>query len=230
MCENSTEGIDIFSYNYDGTLIDGWPYSFEKASILRSSPVLIDLDKDSDVELAFTYLYQDNYPFKFCNLTIDILDLSGNYDLSTMHWPMFQHDSQHSGLYLKPGNNPPEKPNINGPMKGTVGTKYLYYACTNDSDNDNISYLFDWGDGTNSGWTEFSSSGVEVNKSHNWLWKGTYKVMVKARDSNAAQSEWAVLEITMPREKLKSNSLFLRFLEKNPLIKLLLNLINLNFG
>ena len=223
MCENSNDGCEIFSYNPDGTLIDGWPYLFEKASNLRSSPTIVDIDNDGDVEIAFTYLYRENYPISFCNLTIDILDLSVYYDVETLHWPMFQHDIHHSGLYLKPLNNPPDKPDINGPIKGKVGTEYTFYAYTNDSDIDNISYLFNWGDGTNSGWTSFMPSGTLVNMSHKWLWKGNYKVMVKAKDSNAAQSEWAVLKVSMPREKTISNSLFLRFLERYPILNFLFN-------
>ena len=225
MCENSTDDCNIFSYNSDGTMIDGWPYSFENASNLRSSPTIVDIDKDGDVELAFTYLCQETHPFPSSNLTIDILDLSGSYDVATMHWPMFQHDSQHTGLYLKPCNNPPDKPNINGPMKGEIGTEYTYYALTNDSDGDNLSYLFNWGDGSNSGWTEFMLSGTLVNKSHKWLWKGNYKVMVKVKDSYAAQSEWAILEVTMPRDKAILNQLFLRFLERYQILNKLLSLL-----
>jgi hypothetical protein len=45
--------------------------------------------------------------------------------------------------------------------------------------------------------------------------------MVKAKDSNAAQSDWAVIKVTMPREKTISNSLFLRFLERFPILNFL---------
>ena len=225
MCENSTNGIDIFSYSSDGTEIDGWPYSFDKATDLRSSPTIIDIDNDGDLELAFTYIYRENYPYQICNLTIDVLDLSGSYNISTMHWPMFQHDSKHTGLYLKPFNNPPEKPSIDGPLNGKVGTEYCFYAYTNDSDSDNISYLFDWGDGTSSGWTNYMYSGTLVNKSHKWLWKGNYNVMVKAKDSNAAQSDWAILKVNMPRYKTILSSPFLRFLERCFFLNRLLNII-----
>jgi len=142
-----------------------------------------------------------------------------------MHWPMFQHDSKHTGLYLKPFNNPPEKPSIDGPLNGKVGTEYCFYAYTNDSDSDNISYLFDWGDGTSSGWTNYMYSGTLVNKSHKWLWKGNYNVMVKAKDSNAAQSDWAILKVNMPRYKTILSSPFLRFLERCFFLNRLLNII-----
>ncbi|KYK19932.1 hypothetical protein AYK24_04815 [Thermoplasmatales archaeon SG8-52-4] len=226
MYENSMDGIEIFSYYSNGTLIAGWPYSFEKASNLHSSPTIVDIDRDGDVEIAFTYLYYENYPYQFCNLTIDILDLSELYNAVTMHWSMFQHNTCHTGLYQKPLNNPPEKPYINGPTKGGIGTEYTFFAKANDSDDDNISYLFNWGDGKNSGWTDFVDSGTIVNSSHIWQKSGSYTIKVKAKDSNAAQSEWAIFQVTMPRSKAVSNSLFLRILEQYPLIqKVLLYLI-----
>jgi hypothetical protein len=218
MRENSAQGSDIFALHADGTLIDGWPYSFDKANNLRSSPTLVDIDKDGDVEVVFTYNYLV-FPPHTSSYTIDILDLSGFYDTTTMHWPMFQHNPRHTGLYNKPCNNPPEKPSIDGPINGKVRTKYTYEASTDDPDGDNISYLFDWGDGTNSGWTEFVPSETKVNQSHKWWWRGTYKVKVKAKDSYAAQSEWTILEVTMPRNKATVNSLLLRFLERFPLLE-----------
>lgn len=226
MLENSTQSSDIFAFHRDGTIINGWPYSFDKANNIRSSPTLIDIDKDGDVDLAFTYYYLVSQRNSSCNFTIDILDLNGSYNPTTMHWPMFQHNSCHTGLYNKPSNNPPDKPIINGAINGEVRTKYSYNAITNDLDGDNISYLFDWGDTSNSGWTEFVSSGTEVNLSHKWWLKGSYKIMVKAKDCYSAQSEWAILEVTMPKNKAITSSFFLKFFERFPYLKGLLSFLN----
>ena len=50
-------------------------------------------------------------------------------------------------------NQPPETPTApTGPSSGQKGVEYLFSAVTTDPDGDNISYFFDWGDGTNSGW------------------------------------------------------------------------------
>ena len=224
MRENLEDGSDIFAFHSDGALIDGWPYSFEKANDLRSSPTLIDIDSDGDLELVFSYSYIKSSPNPSI-YTIDILDLNSTYNPSTMHWPMFQNNPKHSGLYQKPGNNPPEEPVLNGPINGKVGTDYTFTALTNDSDGDNISYLFDWGDGTNSGWTEFVKSGTIVNQSHKWLRKSTFKIRVKAKDCYASQSKWTTLEVKIPRNKQVNNFQWSRFLERFPILQKLFHLI-----
>jgi hypothetical protein len=213
MCENSEEGSDIFALHVNGTLLDGWPYTFNNANYLRSSPTLIDIDKDGDVEVVFTYNYLDSSS-ETLSFTIDILDLPGSYDVSTMHWPMFQHDLQNTGLYCKPLNNPPEKPIIDGPINGILRTELIYNAITSDPNGDNISYLFNWGDGTNSGWTEFVTSGISVDLSHSWLFSGTYTIKVKAKDDYGMEGAWGVLEVNMPRDKAIHNPLIYRILEQ----------------
>ena len=112
------------------------------------------------------------------------------------------------------------------PVMWTEDFSTFYIPTPQNPDGDDVYYLIDWGDGTSSGWTEFVPSGTKVNQSHKWWWRGTYKVKVKAKDSYAAQSEWTILEVTMPRNKATVNSLLLRFLERFPLLeKVLLYLI-----
>ena len=96
-------------------------------------------------------------------------------------------------------NEPPEKPLLEGPTEGTVGINYTYFAVSSDPDEDDLSYFFNWGDGTNSSWTEFVSSGIQVNRSHTWSIKGTYTIKVKAQDIYREESEWCTLEIIMPK-------------------------------
>ena len=88
MRENTEDGSDIFAFHSDGTLIDGWPYSFDKANNLRSSPTLTDIDKDGDLELIFSYSYVKSSPNP-SSYTIDILDLNSIYN------PLYQ-----KNLYL----------------------------------------------------------------------------------------------------------------------------------
>ena len=224
MHENSLDGCDIFAYHGDGTLIKGWPYTIDKANKLRSSPTLVDIDRDGDLEIAFTYNYLA-YPPNPSSYTIDILDINSTYNAKTMHWPMYQNNPRHSGLYNKPCNNPPEKPIINGPIKGNVRDEYIFSAYANDPDGDNISYFFDWGDGTNSGWTDFILSGTMGNQTHKWWLRGIFEIKVKAKDCYASQSEWAILEVTMPRNKLLNcqNPMLLRLFEQFPLMQEILS-------
>ena len=87
---------------------------------------------------------------------------------------------------------------------------------TTDPDGDNVSYFFDWGDGTDSGWTEFVPSGTLVNVSHKWWIRGTYEVKVKAKDPYEAESEWGELEVTMPMNQQSNNWWFFQFLQNHP--------------
>ena len=111
-------------------------------------------------------------------------------------------------------NEPPEKPIIEGPLKGQPRRKYTYTAITTDSDGDNISYFFDWGDGTDSGWSEYIYSGFTISNSHSWSKSGNYTVRVKAKDIHGMEGDWETLTVTMPRNKIAFNSLFVQILEK----------------
>jgi len=120
---------------------------------------------------------------------------------------------------------PPRIPNVSGPTKGRPVKEYTYTAVTTDSDSDNVSYYFDWGDGTNSGWTEYVSSGSSVKRSHSWNWWGTYTIKVKAKDDYDMEGYWEILKVTMPKNKISTTSLLLKLLEQFPLLQKLLYLI-----
>lgn len=98
------------------------------------------------------------------------------------------------------GNQPPLKPTVNGPSDNiSRKTTYNYTAFTLDPEQMNVSYFFDWGDNSNSGWTPFVESGAAVNASHQWSKKGSYVIRVQAKDFYAnATSEWGTLSVTVP--------------------------------
>ena len=101
------------------------------------------------------------------------------------------------------GNNPPSKPDRpQGPTNGKVGVTYTYSSRSVDPDEDQIYYLFDWGDGSNSGWIGPFESGQVASASHKWSKVGFYQVKVKAKDTEGKESEWSdPLPITMPKSK-----------------------------
>jgi Peptidase family C25/Propeptide_C25 len=66
--------------------------------------------------------------------------------------------------------------------------EYSYSSITTDPNGDQIFYLFNWGDGSNSGWLGPYSSGQTGTGTHMWTKLGTYNVTVKARDINGAGS------------------------------------------
>jgi len=98
-------------------------------------------------------------------------------------------------------NIPPNKPNIpSGQIRGKVGVEYIYTSNTTDPDEDDVYYLFNWGDGTDTGWLGPYNSGDDVEVSHAWTNKGIYDVKVKAKDIHGAESSWSdPLSVTMPK-------------------------------
>ncbi len=122
------------------------------------------------------------------------------------------------GSLFEPENNqPPNKPDR--PTGNTFGVpgEDIEYQCqkTTDPDGDKLTYLFDWGDGTNSGWLP-KSMGTTVKATHNWTEKGSYEIKVKAMDIYGRESEWSdPLSVTIPRNKVINRPL-LNFLENHP--------------
>jgi parallel beta-helix repeat protein len=95
--------------------------------------------------------------------------------------------------------SPPEKPQITGQTNGTVGDTYTYTFSSTDPDGDNVYYYIDWGDGTNTSWFGPFASGVPQQKDHSWSKKGTYTIMIIARDTKGLESPWGTLKVTMPK-------------------------------
>jgi len=90
-------------------------------------------------------------------------------------------------------NEPPGDPGQpNGPTLCFTGIFYTYNtAPVTDPDGDVVQYLFDWGDDTNSGWTETPSA------SKNWTIDGVFQVRVKAKDTYQ-QTDWSSpLDVTV---------------------------------
>ncbi len=87
-------------------------------------------------------------------------------------------------------NTAPDVPSLSGPSHGDRGTTYTYTTCTNDSNDDQLLYFFDWGDGNNSGWLGPYWSNTQVNASHAWSSEGGYYVKVKAKDIFMNESAW----------------------------------------
>lgn len=103
-------------------------------------------------------------------------------------------------------NNEPEKPDTPyGPTEGKIRTEsYTYNTSTIEVDGHDLFYLFDWDDGTTSGWIGPYASGETASASHIWNRKGSYNIMVKAKDEYGEESIWSdPHSVTMPKSKFK---------------------------
>ena len=163
-----------------------------------------------------------NYP-KFLNNpnTNDPIHKNTTYNIA--HNTLYI-DSQHPSCIIlpeieqSPSSNPPEKPNKpTGRTHIKVNQSYKYSSSTNDPDGDKIYLLFDWNDGTSSGWIGPYNSGETVTAKHKWIIKGNYEIRVKAKDMNGTQSEWSdPMVISMPKDRGMLGSLLLKLLERFP--------------
>jgi hypothetical protein len=106
----------------------------------------------------------------------------------------------------------PEPPQ--GQSEGKIEIEYEFTALTYDPDEDDLYYLFDWGDESFSNWIGPFRSGEICNASHIWNKQGDYQIRVKAKDTHGIQSEWSdPLPISMPKSKY-SNSFLLKIIYK----------------
>ncbi|MBN1861549.1 MAG: hypothetical protein JW840_08835 [Candidatus Thermoplasmatota archaeon] len=127
-------------------------------------------------------------------------------------------DSTGSGIFTRDwytfttqqeGNVPPNKPNKPaGNTSGKLRTPYTYSTFTIDLNGDDVYYLWDWGDGSQSNWLGPYNSGDLVTETHTWKVK-TSSIKVKAKDSSGVESPWSdPLPISMP----KGNAIIFRSL------------------
>ena len=117
-------------------------------------------------------------------------------------------------IHVKVNNAPgkPEKPS--GPSSGKTGVTYLFSTRAVDLDDDQLYYLWDWGDGTVSEWIGPSNSGETAGAFHQWNEKGTYSIRVKAKDIYDDESDWSdPFSISMPKSNVANPSL-LEFLHQ----------------
>jgi hypothetical protein len=106
-------------------------------------------------------------------------------------------------------NQPPLIPNeIYGEINGKINVEYEYETSTKDPDKDKILYLFDWGDGNQSGWLGPYESEEIIITTHSWEKEGSYEIMVKAKDIYGYESNWSdPLYVSMPKIKTYENNI-----------------------
>ncbi len=114
----------------------------------------------------------------------------GNYQLKTIALDRIGDTSGWSDFLTITviANNKPNVPrSLFGPSSGYVGIAHSYFTLAKDTDNDQVKYTFDWGDGTISE-TDLVNSGSVESASHMWRKAGIYHVRGNATDSRGASS------------------------------------------
>ena len=120
-------------------------------------------------------------------------------------------------------NEPPETPSITGTTNGNKFREYYYEFSAIDPDNNPVSFYVEWGDDAFTSWSgggdgsykmDECASGETVFIKHVYQRKGTYIIKAKARDGFGGESDWATLEVSMPKNRVSNNPLFLQFIEK----------------
>jgi len=131
----------------------------------------------------------------------------GTMGLNTMYyWQIVAEDS--GGLTStgpiwsftteKEPNDPPTKPDIYGPPSGPPGVKLCWAFVSDDPNENQIKYIIEWGDGES---TETDYSNIAVEACHTYEEQGEYTIKAKAIDTHGAESNWATLEVSMPKNK-----------------------------
>ena len=89
------------------------------------------------------------------------------------------------------GNTPPNKPETpEGPEEGKTGFEYTFTTTTTDPDNDDVYYLWYWGNEI-SDWLGPYNSGEVVEIPHIWNTPGEFEIKVKVKDKLGYQSGWS---------------------------------------
>jgi hypothetical protein len=128
-------------------------------------------------DMALIYLYENYSGGGFTQYYFEAYNLNGDPSLK---------------IWTNNPSNPPETPpEPNGPDEWIQYVDTTFTSTTTDPDNDNIFYLFDWGDGNDSGWIGPYESGQTGEANHSWKNLGTYEVKVIAKDSYNALSNWS---------------------------------------
>jgi len=113
-------------------------------------------------------------------------------------------------------NTNPDKPmQPLGDTSGGTNIEYTYTTATIDPDDDQVLYLWDWGDGNFSDWLGPYNSNVTVEAFHSWTTDGEYEIRVKAKDVHGDESNWSEpLGVIMPKNNLKFTNHFLQILNE----------------
>jgi len=121
--------------------------------------------------------------------------------------------------------NAPSATEIDGPTRGNQWTEYSYtFRSTSPVGND-LYYFINWDDRRNTDWIGPYASGEKIMVNHSWNDETTFTIVAWVKDSENRMGPRSELDVSIPRDEAGSNSLFIRFLERFPILQKLLSFI-----
>lgn len=185
-----TNGVTNVSYSYSTSATDTEDY-FIKYGWDWNGDMTVDYWTDfveSGKDVSESHKYSRNGTYR---LRVKAMDFRGE-----------ESDWSESLIVEIIKNYPPIKPTIKGPSEGVTRREYTFIGRSTDPDENQIYYLFDWGDGSQSQWLGPKNSGENITKNNSWSSKGDYAVKVKAKDEYGAESVWSdPVSISLPRSR-----------------------------
>lgn len=186
--EGSASGIPAISYSYFTQAVDPdgdrLKYTFDWGDETESSTPLINSAVAANASHAWSK--------------------AGKYGIRAMATDSKGALSQWSASLDIIINTPPSKPNApSGPISSQPGVSCNYSVSSKDADEDQMRYILDWGDGTES-ITGFLVSGRQASANHSWNKAGTYRIRALAIDERGASSAWSEMQnvtINSPPDK-----------------------------
>lgn len=181
------------------------PVDWTGSSIYRSARTA----SNTKVATCFPEPVNDQWYNPYTSHIDNFTDMTREYynnSLSDKEWHSWDggHDFFNKSCLDHPGENAStvvinwlneaHSPNVpftpSGPQTVFFHNRLNYSSGTFDSDGENVTYQFDWGDGT-SDTLESCISGLNVTCSHWWNALGTFNVTVRAKDASSAWSCWS---------------------------------------
>ncbi len=108
-CEWCPDGV-LVAYNYDGSLVEGFPIIENYYGFIDVGPTVADLDNDGDIEICTGSEYcfkSEHYAYIFC------YDLPYPYNEEKIAWNNYARDNQHTSRYVNPEIKPPVVYSVN---------------------------------------------------------------------------------------------------------------------
>jgi len=161
---------------------------------------------------------------------VHVYNQKGNYTITLILTDGLGEEDRIEGNVRIYNNKAPRIPGVpSGPSNGNKHDRYYYTTSTSDPDGDNIYYMFDWGDGTQSNWMGPYRSNELITANHVWGYKGDYFIKVKAKDENYNyESDWSnTTSVSIPKTKIKDKNPFLNIFQtlfqRLPILKQIFN-------